>query len=213
MRKYILTLAFSLSCLFLYGQTNDSSTLKFLGIPVDGSEAAMVSALKNKGFKYNSEFGNLSGKFNGKESNIYISENNGKVDRVVVADANTSDETSIMIAYNNLLSQFKKNDKYVELTQNNPIPEGEDISYEMLVHNKRYEASFYLKPEWTDAELETISAKSSEMNEEERLNYALTQLENKLSGVVWFSIFEHYGKYYISIFYDNLRNRPNGEDL
>ena len=30
---------------------------------------------------------------------------------------------------------------------------------------------------------------------------------------VWFMISELYGKYYISMFYDNEYNRPNGEDL
>ena len=30
---------------------------------------------------------------------------------------------------------------------------------------------------------------------------------------VWFKIFEHYGEYYIGLYYDNLLNAPNGEDL
>ena len=30
---------------------------------------------------------------------------------------------------------------------------------------------------------------------------------------VWFKIFEHYGKYYIGLYYDNSLNEPNGEDL
>ena len=30
---------------------------------------------------------------------------------------------------------------------------------------------------------------------------------------VWFMISEHYGKYYITMFYDNEYNRANGEDL
>ena len=32
-------------------------------------------------------------------------------------------------------------------------------------------------------------------------------------GMVWFTIFRYYGEYYIGIYYDNLNNRPNGEDL
>lgn len=32
-------------------------------------------------------------------------------------------------------------------------------------------------------------------------------------GMVWFTIFRSYGEYYIGIYYDNLNNRPNGEDL
>lgn len=68
-------------------QTNSDNTIKFLGIPIDGSKEQMIKELKNKGFKYNPQFENLSGRFNGKDSNIYISTNNGKVDRVYVASS------------------------------------------------------------------------------------------------------------------------------
>lgn len=68
----------------------------------------MIKELKNKGFKYNPQFENLSGRFNGKDSNIYISTNNGKVDRVYVASSVLEDEASIRISYNNLLYQFKR---------------------------------------------------------------------------------------------------------
>ena len=30
---------------------------------------------------------------------------------------------------------------------------------------------------------------------------------------VWFRIYEDYGKYYIGIYYDNVYNAPNGQDL
>ena len=39
---------------------------------------------------------------------------------------------------------------------------------------------------------------------------AAIQMSN---GSVWFKIFEYYGKYYIGLYYDNLINKPNGEDL
>lgn len=97
----------------------------------------MIKELKNKGFKYNPQFENLSGRFNGKDSNIYISTNNGKVDRVYVASSVLEDEASIRISYNNLLYQFKKNDKYFTFEEPQPIPDDENISYEMLVHKKK----------------------------------------------------------------------------
>lgn len=162
-------------------QTN-SNVLKFMGIPVDGSKTQVIQKLEEKGFKYDSISDCLTGQFNGKESNIFISTNKNKVDRIYVCDANAANEANIRIAYNNLLNQFNNNSKYVTIEENKPLSEDENISYEMTMHNKRYEAVFYLK-------------------------------ENTTQGMVWFMIVEFYGKYYIAIFYENLNNRPNGEDL
>jgi hypothetical protein len=38
-------------------------------------------------------------------------------------------------------------------------------------------------------------------------------LEKYSKKIVWFMINELYGKYYITMFYDNEYNRANGEDL
>lgn len=162
-------------------QTN-SNVLKFMDIPVDGSKTQVIQKLKEKGFKYDSVHDCLTGRFNGKESAIFISTNKNEVDRIMVCDVNSTNETNIRIEYNNLLQQFNNNSKYITVKVNEPISEDEDISYEMLVHNKRYEAGFYLK-------------------------------DNTTQGMVWFMIGDSYGKYYIAIYYDNLNNRPNGEDL
>lgn len=162
-------------------QTN-SNVLKFMGIPVDGSKTQVIQKLKEKGFKYDSISDCLTGQFNGKESNIFITTNKNKVDRIYVCDADATNEADIRIAYNNLLNQFNNNSKYITIRENKPLSENEDISYEMTVHNKRYEAVFYLKADVTQ-------------------------------GMVWFRIVEFYRRYYIAIYYDNLNNRPNGEDL
>lgn len=37
--------------------------------------------------------------------------------------------------------------------------------------------------------------------------------EKIIKKPVWFMISEYYGKYYITMFYDNEYNRANGEDL
>lgn len=42
------------------------------------------------------------------------------------------------------------------------------------------------------------------------LELMMDSLKNK---PVWFMISEHFGKYYITMFYDNEYNRANGEDL
>ena len=220
-------------CFTVFGQSE--STLKFLGIPVDGSKSEMVAALKDKGFRYDSNSGFLVGDFNGRESNIVIVENHGKVYRVVVFDANTSDEGQIKIRFNNLIHQFENsNGKYYYIDQNEMIPEDEDISYEINVHDKQYSATFIYNPLYGNDELRDKLI--NEVVEENKLllekkgitpeefysdkdNYiqVFSSIVDKIfqmsKGSVWFQIFEHYGKYYIGIYYDNLINSPNGEDL
>ena len=226
-------------CSTVFGQSE--GTLKFLGIPVDGSKSEMVAALKDKGFRYDSNSGFLVGDFNGMESHIGIVENHGKVYRVVVFDANTCDAGQIKIRFNNLIHQFENsNGKYYYINQNEMIPEDEDISYEISVNNKQYSAEFIYNPLYGNDELrdrlvnEVIEELGLEKIKDEKTAGGITygefysdkdnynQLISSLVGLkiiqmsnssVWFKIFEHYGKYYIGIYYDNLVNKPNGEDL
>ena len=220
-------------CFTVFGQSE--STLKFLGIPVDGSKSEMVAALKSKGFRYDSNSGFLVGDFNGRESHIGIVENHGKVYRVVVFDANTSDAGQIRIRFNNLIHQFENsNDKYYYINQNDKIPEDEDISYETIVHDKQYSAEFIYNPLYGNDELrnrlvneavEEIKLSSEKKgityeefySDKDLYNQLVSSVTDKIiqmsKGSVWFKIFEHYGKYYIGFYYDNLLNAPNGEDL
>ena len=226
-------------CSTVFGQSE--GTLKFLGIPVDGSKSEMVAALKDKGFRYDSNSGFLVGDFNGRESHIWVVENHGKVYRVVVFDANTSDEGQIRIRFNNLIHQFENsNDKYYYTVPNNPIPEDEDISYEISVNNKQYSAEFIYNPLYGNDELrdrlinEVIEELGLEKIKDEKTAGGITygefysdkdkynQLISSLVGLkiiqmsnssVWFTICNHYGEYFIGIYYDNLINKPNGEDL
>ena len=77
--------------------------------------------------------------------NIHIATNGDKVCRIMVCDANNVDERSIQIRFNRLIQQFEKNPKYMSLG-NELIPDDEDISYNISVKNKRYEAIFYQQP-------------------------------------------------------------------
>ena len=221
-------------CSTVFGQSE--GTLKFLGIPVDGSKSEMMAALKSKGFRYDSSSGFLVGDFNGSESHIGIVENHGKVYRVVVFDANTYDAGQIRIRFNNLIHQFENsNGKYYYIDQNEMIPEDEDISYEIIVHDKQYSATFIYNPLYGNDELRDKVI--NEVVEENKLllekkgitpeefysdkdNYdklisfhlglKVIQMSN---GSVWFKIFEYHGEYYIGLYYDNSLNEPNGEDL
>lgn len=115
---------------------------RFLGIPVDGSKWEMIRKLKEKGFRYDSTSGLLEGEFNGRDVYVSVVTNNNKVYRIMVRDANASGESSIKIRFNRLCKQFANNSKYISL-EDYTIPDDEDISYEITVHKKRYEASFY----------------------------------------------------------------------
>ena len=218
-------------CSTVFGQSE--GTLKFLGIPVDGSKSEMVKALKAKGFEYDSESDFLIGDFNGKKSEIGIVENHGKVYRVVVFDANTRNAEEIRIRFNNLIHQFENNDKYFYIFPNDIIPEDEDIHYEILVNKKEYIAEFRYNPLYGNDELrdrlvnEAVEESKENIKDEKDIEFYsdkdnYDKLISSIVGLkviqmsnssVWFKIFEHYGKYYIGLYYDNLLNAPNGEDL
>lgn len=211
----------------LFAQKQKDIT-KFMGIPIDGFKPEMIQKLKEKGFVSSTSDKNiLEGEFNGTQVNVHVATNNNKVCRIMLCDAHQMDETDIRIRFNKLCQQFKNNSKYTSL-DDYTIPESEDISYEMGVNNKRYEAIFYQNPVITDSLAmannikEIILQKYSEKDLENptedikteitkmTLSYAMDLMSKK---PVWFMISEFYGKYYITMFYDNEYNRANGEEL
>ena len=226
MKKIIAGVIVVLVAICAYAQQD---VTQFLGIPIDGSKSAMIQKLKAKGFhanSYNKDV--LEGKFNGMDVNIHIATNGDKVCRIMVCDANNVDERSIQIRFNRLIQQFEKNPKYMSLG-NELIPDDEDISYNISVKNKRYEAIFYQQPaELSDTTLfreklmpiilkkytaEELANPTEEMQKELMkisFDYMMDLCSKK---PVWFMISELYGKYYITMFYDNEYNRANGEDL
>lgn len=162
----------------------------FLGIPIDGSKSEMISKLKAKGYKQSTtDRDALEGEFNGEDVLIYVQTNNNKVYRIAVLDASSRDEGQIKIRYNNLCTQFQNNARYSiadpEVTDYR-LSDSEDISYEMSVHNKQYQAAYIQRP-----------------NDPASYN-----------RLVWFTIGKSgYGKYTVAIFYENLNNKATGEDL
>lgn len=213
-------------CVFsivMYAQQNIT---QFLGIPVDGSKAEMIQKLKTKGYKNDSIGDVLTGEFNGVPVNIFIVTNKDKVCRIMICDANYVDERTIQIRFNKLCEQFSNNPKYLAF-ENYVIPENEDISYEIAVHNKRYEAVFYqnfaidtiayaekiatiIQLKYTEEQLKN---QTEEIKSDIMAITAKYILEDSFKRPVWFMISDYYGKYYITMFYDNEYNRANGEDL
>lgn len=233
MKKYILLFCALLFSSILVSSQNKDVT-KFLGIPVDGTKEEMISKLKAKGFRSSSANKDvLVGEFNGNDVNVHIVTCNRKVWRILVCDANTVNEADIRIRFNNLCYQFDKNEKYTTMslpsdTVNYMINENENISYNMNVKNKRYEAAYYQKPEQMDTVAinnilknklyskyteEQIKNPTEEMKVEIFRESLIAMLEVVSKKMVWFTISEYYGKYYISMFYDNGYNQANGEDL
>ena len=122
--------------------TYAQNTIKFLGIPVDGTEEEMIAKLQAKGYEYNASDDLLYGEFNGRDVSIAIYTVNNRVWRIAVIDAST-DEANIKIRFNNLFDQFLNNGKYYCI-DGNKLDDTDKISYEMAVNHKRYDAYFGL---------------------------------------------------------------------
>ena len=161
---------------------------KFLGIPVDGYKSEMIQKLKAKGYNYNSTRDCLEGEFNGRDVEIGVVTNNNKVYRIAIIDKAYSNESNIKIRFNTLCNQFENNSKYFG-SRDQKISENDDISYEIRVNNKRYQASYY------------------------QINVDDSSIEDAFNRQVWFMIYDTYGRYQILMFYDNLYNQANGDDL
>ena len=219
MKKLLSITMLLISSLFIYAQQD---VTKFLGIPVDGSKSEMIQKLKAKGYTSSPlDKDVLVGEFNGSDVNIHVVTNNNKVYRIMICDVNNIDERAIQIRFNRLCEQFVNNSKYSSLPlEEYMIPDDEDISYEITVHKKRYEAVFYQKtdetfmakqieaafPQYTKEQL----ANPSEELRAEIVNFVTQYISKK---AVWFMINERLGKYCITMYYDNEYNNANGEDL
>ena len=196
MRKFLTLLAIIAISASTFAQRE---VTKFMGIPVDGSPTEMIKKLKAKGFTTDEDVMQavkrglvdldgqeaLMGRFNGEKVRVHLVVEQNKVWRIFVLDKILRDEAQIKLRFNTLVRQFENNDKYVYLFEQT-IAEDEDISYEMTVNKKRYEAAFFQKGE--DGTLD-----------EKR--------------VVWFTIVQLSEGYKISMFYDNKYNEADGSDL
>ena len=200
----------------------DENVLKFMGVPVDGTKELMERRLKEKGFSGESWNDYLEGIFNGEKVRVYIGTNHGIVDRIRVVYPSIDDRLT-RVKYNTLLSRFGRNSKYTELRENHEIAEKEAVAYKMVFEKKIYDAVYYLLRKDTEP-----GSWIADFNQEYKARYKgplseLTQeeieevlfslpprLTNAVSGVVWFTLSS---STQIELYYDNLKNRPRGEDL
>ena len=213
MRHLVVTLALMVG---ITASAQEKDITKFLGIPIDGTKSEVAQKLKEKGFTPSSydEY-TLEGEFNGRDVTVSPVTNNNKVYRIAVFDRNYMSETDIKIRFNKLCDQFDVNYRYISIAEHEnkkfQIPESEDISYEMTVHNKRYQASYFQKASITKEEYAKIVEKS--VDEVSDKDFEAGVFARSVFKQVWFMIDEQYGKYRILMFYDNAWNQATGEDL
>lgn len=180
MKRFLATFLFVLMTIAAIAQ--DSNTIKFLGIPVDGTKKEMISKLQAKGYKCFIGSDSLFGEFNGTDVILSVQTVNNRVWRIAIVDENmNNDEVDIKHRYNRLFEQLSNNGKY-EVHAGSTLGEKDNISYEMTFLKKRYDAIFHLK-------------------------------DKSIHGRVWYTIAEEDGGYGIIMFYENLDNEANGDDL
>ena len=224
MKRIILMMIAMMISFSSFAQNKDVT--KFLGIPVDGTKTEMKQKLIAKGFvpKKMGDLEWLEGEFNGRNVNVYICTNNNKVYRIMLADKNTVDEAQIKIHFNNLVKQFENNKRYYAFGDYS-LSDEEDISYEMIVHNKIYAAYYSQNPDFENIDTKVQIAIKEKYSAEEFKNPSETikkdiaDITDKITfdefsmKPVWFRIVSYNGEYYISMYYDNEYNHANGEDL
>ena len=224
MKRIILMMIAMMISFSSFAQNKDVT--KFLGIPVDGTKTDMKQKLIAKGFvpKKMGDLEWLEGEFNGRNVNVYICTNNNKVYRIMLADKNTVDEAQIKIHFNNLVKQFENNKRYYAFGDYS-LSNEEDISYEMIVHNKIYAAYYSQNPDFENIDTKVQIAIKEKYSAEELKNPSETikkdiaDITDKITfdefsmKPVWFRIVSYNGEYYISMYYDNEYNHANGEDL
>ena len=196
------------------------NTPKFLGIPIDGSKSEMISKLKQKGYTLCKEpelaqYETLEGEFNGRLVHITVVTNNNIVYRIVVQDVQTMNESDIKIRYNTLVNQFQNNKKYFsDISSGQFLDDDIDISYEMSVKNERIQACFTQR--LTEDEIKSLLISQPEINNYDKdfqdIVFKQAAIE---SNQVWFMIckLDYLDEFWIALYYDNLNNAPNGDDL
>lgn len=210
MKKFIVI---TLTLLFSTAMFAQNDVTKFLGIPIDGTKSEMIQKLKQKGFTYNYSLDCLEGEFNGEQVLISVITHNRKVSHIMILDKIARTESQIKRRFNELCRQFEMSEKYYYLGDSQEIKESEDISYNISTLNKVYKANFFQ----TDANTANLY-KHLKSNDGTLTLVEVMKLEEDLKKgyykQVWFLIDKDTnGKYRIAMYYANLKNEANGEDL
>lgn len=229
MTRFIFSLLITLMTLTTYAQKD---VTKFLGIPVDGTKASMIQKLKAKGFKssyYDKDI--LEGQFNGTNVYVNVITNRDKVWRIAIVDAYSCDWKEIVSRYNMLLTQFRsKLDTYTQLDSADKFLTQDYDNAEFFLFDskmKRDNCQAIFAQESEDCIMAIITPNLLSKYTQEQIDnpdffVGLDILGEKIKYInqakklVHFSIFENEHdptKYRIYMYYDNIYNQANGEDL
>ena len=181
MKKFILTFITTF-CLSFIGFCQN--TITFKGIPIDGSINDFSTSLEKLGYENIEDEDDVVfyGEFNGQKSFINPQTVNNKVWRVAIIDAKSTDKNSIIARFNELFNQFMDNPKYA-YSEGSFIDNDEDINYNILVKNFRYDATFCLSD---------------------------TKINGRVWFTIYRQNIDAFN---IIMFYENLDNKANGSEL
>lgn len=177
------TILIALSLILTLTLSAQSNITTFMGIPVEGTRAAMTTQLLKNGLvKAGNDF--LINNIEGRSFLVRIMTNKGKVYRIsMVETKGTSDVHSILTKYENLIDEFRANETlYCEYEYNKPVDPAHEPFWENFIHQGAYYAEFF---QVSDPQL--------------------------YSRRVAFRITDEFGDYRIERLYDNIYNLPEGE--
>lgn len=120
---------------------NKMCVTEFLGVPVDGTKQEVFSALEKKGFSKVDE-DTLSGNFLGKQCEVSVDLNNGKVYVIYVLTGELMDADTAKMEFNNLYMTFSVNSWY-SYGGGKLIPLNEDFENIFSENNKSYHCWFH----------------------------------------------------------------------
>lgn len=174
-----------------HNNNNTKNTIKFLGIPVDGTKQEMIEQLQTKGFEYDTTKDCLVGEFNGIKSNIQLATINNKVWRVIIINNNYLNKFLADTVFDRFIEDFSNNEKYIRLND-------DEIS-------EQYTLSFWRKC-CQDILYFNKCAVFAFKNSIKEDNFS--------EGVAIYTFYNTFdGGYGIMILYSNHNNAANGEDL
>lgn len=184
MKKSILLLS---TLLVIVISSCSQKPIEFMGIPVDGTKQKMIGALKEKGFTYNPTTGALYGEFNGQDVEVRIQTHMGKVWRLVISFYETPDLSEAVDTYNELYWRYINNSKY-------KLDFGEEAFEQSLVEWFNYYETY-------DSYFSLADSDGSQI----------------INCCIFYWDADEYNTtkdyYECVLYYQNFRNRQNGEDL